>query len=107
MLVDLPTIRANLVNLNCSVIGTRPPLDLSTLIDPAGRKTLAEAYQGTRPVWFGQFYETPVYKREHLPADAALSGPAIIEQMDTTTIVEPGCVVTSDKDGNLIVAVPQ
>ncbi len=35
--VSLPEIRANLVNLNSSVIGTRDPLDLSTLIDPAGR----------------------------------------------------------------------
>lgn len=103
--VDLPTIRANLVNLNCSVIGTRPPLDLSTLIDPAGRKTLAEAYQGTRPVWFGQFYETPVYKREHLPADAALSGPAIIEQMDSTTLLPPGDRMETDAMGNLILTI--
>ncbi|WP_284165487.1 hydantoinase/oxoprolinase family protein [Frigidibacter sp. SD6-1] len=104
--VDLPTIRANLVNLNCSVIGERPAIDLSTLIDPAGRRqTLTDARTGTRPVWFGGWVETPVYWRDHLPADARLTGPAIIEQMDTTIVIEPGDRVETDAEGNLIVTV--
>ena len=103
--VDLPTIRANLVNLTCSVLGMRPELDLSMLIDPAGRKPVAEA-KGRRPVWFGGWHDTPVYWRDHLPLDLHLQGPAIIEQMDTTIVIEPGCTVTSDADGNLIVEVP-
>ncbi|HMS94890.1 MAG TPA: efflux RND transporter permease subunit, partial [Tabrizicola sp.] len=56
--VDLPTIRANLVNLNCSVIGERPALDLSRLIDPDGRKLLAERIrlpQGYTVAWGGAF----------------------------------------------------
>ena len=104
--VDLPNIKAHLVNLNVSVIGMRPEFDLSALIDPVFRKDWIEPI-ASRPVWFGGWVETPVYWRDHLPLDLNLTGPAIIEQMDTTTIVEPGCVVTSDKDGNLIVAVPQ
>ena len=104
--VDLPSIKANLVNLNVSIIGMRPEFDLSALIDPILRKERAEP-MASRPVWFGGWVDTPVYWRDHLPLDLTLTGPAIIEQMDTTTIVEPGCVVTSDKDGNLIVAVPQ
>jgi N-methylhydantoinase A len=104
--VDLPSIKANLVNLNVSVIGMRPEFDLSALIDPVLRKDRAEP-MASRPVWFGGWVETPVYWRDHLPLDLHLRGPAIIEQMDTTTIVEPRCVVSSDTDGNLIVAVPQ
>lgn len=104
--VDLPNIKAHLVNLNVSVIGMRPEFDLSALIDPVFRKDWIEPI-ASRQVWFGGWVETLVYWRDHLPLDLNLTGPAIIEQMDTTTIVEPGCVVTSDKDGNLIVAVPQ
>ena len=104
--VDLPTIRANLVNLNCSVIGRRTELDLSRLIDPTGRKSAPEP-SGTRPVWFNGWIDTPVYWRDHLPLALALQGPAIIEQMDTTSLIEPGCTVTSDADGNLIVEVPR
>lgn len=102
--VDLPTIRANLVNLNTSVIGERPALDLSRLIDPAGRQPTA-APTGSRKVWFEGWQDTPVYWRDHLPLDLALTGPAIIEQMDTTIVIEPGAHVTSDADGNLIVKV--
>jgi N-methylhydantoinase A len=103
--VTLPTIRANLVNLNTSVIGQRPEMDLSRLIDPAGRLAAASP-QSTRPVWFNGWVDTPVYWRDHLPLDLHLIGPAVIEQMDTTTLVHPGCTVTSDPDGNLIIAVP-
>lgn len=103
--VDLPTIRANLVNLNVSVIGSRPEMDLSALIDPAGRRPAANP-QGYRKVWFKGWIETPVFWRDHLPIDLRLSGPAVIEQMDTTIVIDPGCTVTSDSDGNLIVEVP-
>ena len=103
--VDLPMIRANLVNLTVSVIGTRPEMDLSALIDPAGRKAAAQP-QGYRRVWFGGWVETPVYWRDHLPIDLAMTGPTVIEQMDTTIIIDPGCTVTSDADGNLIIEVP-
>ena len=102
--VDLPTIRANLVNLNCSVIGRRPALDLARLIDPAGRLETVSVRE-IRKVWFGGWTDTAVYWRDELPLNLALSGPAVIEQMDTTTLVEPGCLVTSDADGNLIIAV--
>lgn len=105
--VELKEIRANLVNLNTSVIGERPELDLSSLIDPAGRAaTLDGARTGTRPVWFaGKWIETPVYARERLPLDATVVGPAILEQMDATTVLEPGDRAISDADGNIIIEV--
>lgn len=104
--VDLPSIRANLMNLNVSVIGRRPEVDLSRLIDPAGRReTVERAQKGRRRVYFGGWIDTPVYWRDHLPLDTTLSGPAIIEQMDTTIVVEPGDRVISDADGNLIIQI--
>ncbi|THF54471.1 hydantoinase/oxoprolinase family protein [Ollibium composti] len=105
--VELPEIRANLVNLNTSVTGVRPALDLSRLIDPAGRAgTLAEARLEVRPVWYdGRWHDTPVYAREKLPLDATIEGPAILEQMDCTTVLEPGDMAKSDADGNIVVEV--
>lgn len=104
--VDLDSIPANLVNLNTSVIGARPEIDLAALIDPAHRRaTLAEAQTGTRPVWFEGWTDTPVYWRDHLPAGLDLTGPAILEQMDTTLVLDPGDHVRADADGNLIVTV--
>ena len=105
--VELPEIRANLVNLNTSVIGVRPAVDLSRLIDPAGRvDSLGAALNETRPVWFdGGWRDTPVYAREKLPLDAVLEGPAILEQMDCTTVLEPGDRARSDADGNIVIEV--
>ena len=101
--VDLPEIRARIVNVNTSVIGASEPVDLSGLIDPNGRKREL-APTGRRDVIFdGKPYQTPIYWRDHLPIDAALSGPAIIEQLDTTILIPPGDTVTSGVDGNLII----
>jgi N-methylhydantoinase A len=105
--VTLADIRAAVVNVNTSVIGTRAALDLSALIDPKGRRaTLAEARTSRRPVTFGgQLHETPVYWRDHLPLAFRLEGPAIIEQMDTTILIEPGDTARGDMLGNIIVEV--
>ena len=105
--IALDEIRPKLVNINTSVIGVRPPLELSLLIDPAGRQANeTDALTGSRPVFFDtDWVETPIYARERLPIDAAFSGPAIIEQMDTTIVIEPGDRVTGDAQGNLIIHV--
>lgn len=102
--VELSDIRANLVNVNTSVIGRRAEIDLSLLIDADGRRaSLGEAQTSTRRVWFEDWVDTPVYWRDHLPADAEIAGPAIIEQMDTTIIIEPGDLGRQDQDGNIII----
>ncbi|MGR3320586.1 MAG: hydantoinase/oxoprolinase family protein [Pseudooceanicola sp.] len=104
--VNLPEIRPALVNVNTSVIGRRPDVDLSALIDAAGRKaSLDAARTGTRPVFFDRWQDTPVYWRDHLPPDAEITGPAIVEQMDCTLVLSPGDHARQDADGNLIVIV--
>ena len=104
--VELPEIRASLVNVNTSIIGRRTEIDLSMLIDKDGRRaSLADAQTGSRQVWFDGWVETPIYWRDYLPADAAISGPAIVEQMDTTILIEPGDLAVQDGDGNIIITI--
>jgi len=106
--VELNNIRANLVNANTSVIGARAPLDLSTLIDPGMRKSTLEAAETDRcRVMFEDWYDTPVYWRDHLPAGFALTGPAVIQQMDCTTLIEPGDTARGDENGNILIEVSQ
>jgi len=45
---------------------------------------------------------TDVYRREAMPAGFSFRGPAIVEQADTTTLVEPGWAGQIDDGGNLI-----
>ena len=105
--VHLPEIRPALVNLATTVTGHRPPLDLALLLDPTTRAaTLDDAQTARRPVRFADaWHDTPVYARDRLPLAATLAGPAIIEQMDTTTVLAPGDRARQDGDGNLIVAI--
>jgi N-methylhydantoinase A len=45
-------------------------------------------------------------EREGLGAGAVVTGPAIVEQADTTTVVPPGCRGRVDRVGNLIIRAP-
>ena len=46
-----------------------------------------------------------IYWRDHLPIDAEITGPAVIEQMDTTMVIEPGDVAKGDAEGNIIITI--
>jgi N-methylhydantoinase A len=39
-----------------------------------------------------------------LPTGARIAGPAIVQQMDATTVIEPGAVAVVDAIGNLKIA---
>ena len=104
--VALPEIRAVLVNLHTAVIGRRRPVDLAILASGEKARTLDGALSGRRRVWFaGGWCETPVYRREALPLGARFTGPAVLEQLDATTVIEPGDHVEVDTLGNLIVTI--
>ncbi len=102
--IELAEIPPVLVNLHTAVIGVRPEISLAVLGAGQREPTLKAAQLGERRVWFADgWQQTPVYAREKLPLDVAFSGPAILEQLDCTTVVEPGDRVTQDKLGNLLI----
>jgi len=104
--IELPEIPPVLVNLHTAVIGVRPEISLAALAATDRAPTLVAAKLGSRRVWFSDgWHDTPVYAREKLPLDATLDGPAILEQLDCTTVVEPGDTVRQDGLGNLLISV--
>jgi N-methylhydantoinase A len=46
--------------------------------------------------------DTPVFARHTLYAGHVVHGPAIVEQLDTTTVIFPGHQATVDAYGNLL-----
>ena len=62
---------------------------------------------GKRPVYFSGdgFVETTVYRRDALSAGARIDGPALIEEMDSTTLVHPGDSVEIQPDGSMLINV--
>ena len=58
----------------------------------------------TEQVFFdGDWRSTPIYDRDGLQAGHEVAGPAIVEQQDTTTVIEPGYAGAIDGYGNIII----
>ncbi len=106
--VELPEIRAVLVNLHTAAIGRRPEIELSRLAGDEQTESVDAAKTGARRVWFeGGWQDTPVYDRGRLPRAGRFAGPAIVEQLDCTTVIEPGNGVNVDPLGNLVIEVEE
>jgi len=101
-----------LVNAQVSAIAVLPKPPLGTADGTNGTEAsraaaaLVHDQAGRRQTWLGgQVVEAGVYNRGGLPPGARFDGPAIVEQLDTTTYVGPGDRVIVDSFGNLIVTV--
>jgi N-methylhydantoinase A len=99
----LPGVPAKIVNLRTAAVGRRPHFDLAA-IAPEASANIDAARRGTRPVWFdGSWHEAAIYARLDLPVGAIVRGPAVLEQPDATTVIDPDLVGRVDAFGNLIV----
>ncbi|MGI6876904.1 hydantoinase/oxoprolinase family protein [Amycolatopsis sp. 3B14] len=75
---------------------------------PLGDADASAAIRATREVYLpesGGFTECPVYDRRLLEPGHRVDGPAVVEQMDTTTLLLPGDVAVVDELRNLVVTV--
>ncbi len=91
------------MNLRSALIGRRPKFDLTTLA-PANTGSIEDAHTGTRQVRFdGAWHDTAIYRRLDLPVGSVIDGPAILEQPDTTILIEPHLTGMVDRFGNVII----
>jgi N-methylhydantoinase A len=92
-----------LVTFRAEATGIVRKADLRQSAD-AGPDARAAAF-GRRDVWLretGTFVSCPLYDRERLCAGNRINGPAIVEQMDATTLIVPGATATVDPYLNLL-----
>ena len=71
-----------------------------------GKTEASAAIKGHRQAYFGESAGTvqcPIYQRDRLATGHTVSGPAIIEQMDSTTVVYPGQSAYVDAYSNIII----
>jgi len=93
-----------LVSLRLVSLGLVPQARLSPAA-ASGRKVEA-ARTGERKIFFGQEHgllDCQIYSRELLEPGHAVSGPAVIEQMDTTTVIHPEQEAFVDSYRNMMV----
>jgi N-methylhydantoinase A len=90
------------VTFRLEAVGLVPHAELRPC--PVARDVAAAVER--RDVWLpeaGRFVTCPVYDRERLAPGHRLAGPAIVEQMDATTLLLPGDVARVDPLGNLVI----
>jgi N-methylhydantoinase A len=100
---SIPGEELEVLTFNVAAVGSRYAIELST-IEPGPmpepvdiRGVVFDAASG--PV------ETAVYRRETMPAGCSIEGPAVVGQVDATTLLPPGSTGRVDSYGNLLVTV--
>jgi len=96
---------AELVNIGVTGLGLikRPPVSELR----AGGPDASAALKANGRIHVNQGRETadcPIYARELMLAGNTVTGPSIIEQYDSTTVIEPGWQGTIDRFGNLVIS---
>ncbi len=88
-----------LVNVKVIAVGITDKPRLKKQPVQAEKPSL-EALTTKRKVFFSEidsFVETPIFLRERLKAENVIKGPAIIEQYDSTTVINPGWTASVDE----------
>jgi N-methylhydantoinase A len=88
------------------VISSGPKPEVRLQVPQTESKTAQAALKGNRMAYFpefGGYTATPVYDRYHLFPGNSFSGPAIVEERESTIIVGPGYLFRVDEQWNLFV----
>ena len=101
--VKLNKISANIVNVNVSVVGQRESFDLKKLMNLKKVKVNNLTFKYRKVYFDGKWFDTKIFWRDYLPKKYKICGPAIIEQMDSTIVINPDDIAVVDNFGNLII----
>jgi len=89
------------VTWRLEAVAETPGIELAA---PETGATVADARKGRREAYAdGAFREHDVYERAGLPAGETLSGPAIVEEPESTTLIAPDATFRVDRVGNLLI----
>jgi N-methylhydantoinase A len=97
-----PSVPIEIINWRVTASGPTPEVRIQL---PRAEHTAAqEARKGNRKVYFpGGFRAVPVYDRYHLLPGMSFTGPAIVEERESTVIVGPDSRFRIDEQRNLVV----
>ena len=91
-----------IVNLRATALGAA--FDLPAAALPEGDGDPSAAVIRDHELWIGgETRSAVIYDRAKLRAGDRIRGPAIVVEMDSTTLIEPGCFATVDRVGNVLI----
>jgi N-methylhydantoinase A len=91
-----------IVNLRAVALGQALDLPAAELAKGDGNPVAAKMRDHT--LWMeGREQAAVIYDRARLRQGDVIPGPAIVVEMDSTTLIESGCVATVDRVGNILI----
>ncbi|KAE8155063.1 Hydantoinase/oxoprolinase-domain-containing protein [Aspergillus avenaceus] len=101
----LPNFELELMRLEVVAVDASPGIELPRLSGAATKEPPAKALVSTeRIVIDGQTMEAALWDREHISQEGVrLEGPCIINEMDSNTLILPGCYGVIDATGNILI----
>ena len=91
-----------IVNLRAVALGQ--VLDLAATELPKGNGDPVDAKMRDHKMWMdGKEQDGAIYDRSKLKQGDIIPGPAIVIEMDSTTLIETGCVAEVDAFGNILI----
>ena len=103
-----PEIPIEGVNWRLVATGPRPQIGAGTWWSKEA--SLAAALKGRRPIYLpgkGRYEEVPVYDRYRLPVNAKIDGPAVVEERESTMVMNGPATAWVDPSGSLVVRLPR
>jgi N-methylhydantoinase A len=95
-------VEHEIVNLRAVALGKT--LDLPAAQLPMGDGDPSAAKIRDHELWMdGAMQKAAIYDRARLRQGDTIPGPAIVTEMDSTTLIETGCVATVDAVGNILI----
>ena len=86
-----------------AVVGASVTLKADISIPKGSGDVSSALIHQSRFFYEGDWHEAGIYDRGRLGADDVVAGPAIVSEMDSTTVVLPGHSATVDAVGNLLI----
>lgn len=86
-----------------AVVGASATLEADITIDDGTGDIAPAKIHDSKFYYEGAWHEAPIFNRAQLGAGDVVPGPAIVSEMDSTTVVLPGYAATVDKVGNLLI----
>jgi N-methylhydantoinase A len=98
-------VETGVLRVSAQVPTPKPDLGALRSVQQDGR--LSGAPNGSRDVYFpgAGYVDTMVYKRSAVAAGTEISGPAVLEEMDSTVVLPPGSTAKVDDLLNIVIEV--
>jgi N-methylhydantoinase A len=99
-----PNFPVEIINLRLDLVGVRKPIELERITPNGGEP--GTAFKGKRPVYFEElkeYVDTMIYDGSRIRPGYVITGPAIVEEPETTIVIHSGQEMELDPNQTYVI----